>query len=130
MRVFVDANILFSAAWREQNGLLKLWENNAFHLVTSPYAWQEAERNISLKKPIAMARLQKLLEPIEISQTIEALKNNHHLPAKDQPILAAAIAAKCMVLLTGDITHFGHLFNTTVEGVQIMLAGSFLAKYS
>ena len=38
IRVFLDANILFSAAWREGSGIGKLWEKQCIQLVTSPYA--------------------------------------------------------------------------------------------
>lgn len=38
MRVFLDANVLFSAAFRERGGLLALWERRDIRLVSSPYA--------------------------------------------------------------------------------------------
>jgi hypothetical protein len=42
------------------------------------------------------------------------------LPAKDDPILLAAIAANATHLLTGDWKHFGPYRNTVVEGVLIL----------
>jgi predicted nucleic acid-binding protein len=41
------------------------------------------------------------------------------LPAKDKPILAAAIQAKANYLITGDIRHFGKYFSKTISGVTI-----------
>jgi hypothetical protein len=45
-RVFLDANVLFSAAWREDAGLLRLWRRADARLITSPYAVDEAFRNL------------------------------------------------------------------------------------
>jgi predicted nucleic acid-binding protein len=49
------------------------------------------------------------------------------LPANDAPILAAATAARVDVLVTGDRTHFGHLFGATVGGVTVLSPGDALA---
>ena len=46
IRVFLDANILFSCAWREGSGIYRLWERSDLQLVTSPYALKEAESNL------------------------------------------------------------------------------------
>jgi predicted nucleic acid-binding protein len=40
--------------------------------------------------------------------------------AKDAPILAAAIDARCDWLVTGDRRDFGHLFGTEQRGVRVM----------
>jgi len=42
------------------------------------------------------------------------------VPPKDAPIPAAAVLAKADALVTGDHTHFGHLYGTVVEGVAVM----------
>jgi len=39
---------------------------------------------------------------------------------KDAPILAAACVADVDILVTGDRTHFGHLYGKTVEGLQVL----------
>lgn len=49
-RVFLDANVLFSAAWRTGCGLTRLWHIESNRLVTSPYAANEAERNLARKR--------------------------------------------------------------------------------
>jgi hypothetical protein len=41
------------------------------------------------------------------------------LVEKDRPVLQAAIAGKCDYLVTGDQTHFGHLYGSVVAGVEI-----------
>jgi len=49
------------------------------------------------------------------------------LPEKDRPILLAALAAGASHLLTGDVTHFGRLYGTCVEGVLVLPPGRYLA---
>lgn len=67
IRVFLDANVLFSAAYREGNGILRLWELSGIHLVTSSYAVEEAERNIARKRPSASKCLRDLACHVEVS---------------------------------------------------------------
>ena len=125
-RVFLDANVLFSAAWRADSGLLRLWKLPLV-LVSSPYAITEAERNLSRKRPEALARLTSLLEPVEIADGLAPIEDSG-LPAKDIPILAAAVAARCEVLLTGDVTDFGHVLGKTVLGVRVLTPAMLLAE--
>jgi len=127
-RVFLDANVLFSAAWRADSGLVRLWEITSLHLVTSPYAAEEAERNLARKRPDGIARLTALLDRIELSGAFISLEEGHGLPAKDTPIMAAAVAARCTVLLTGDIADFGHLIGRTLQGVRVLTASMLLAE--
>ena len=49
-RVFLDANILFSAGWREKAGLLRLWRLTDVTLLTSRYAFEEARRNLETQE--------------------------------------------------------------------------------
>jgi predicted nucleic acid-binding protein len=125
-RVFLDANVLFSAAWRPESGLLRFWKLSLV-LVSSPYATAEAERNLSRKRPAALPRLQALLEPVEIVDALAAIDASG-LPAKDVPILAAAVAGRCQVLLTGDVTDFGHVLGRTVLGVRVLTPSMLLAE--
>jgi uncharacterized protein len=56
------------------------------------------------------------------------LDKGHGLPPKDEPILAAAVASHCAVLLTGDIADFGHIIGRTWQGVRILTASMLLAE--
>lgn len=129
-RVFLDANLLFSAAWRPGAGLTRLWEIGEFHLVTSPYAAAEAERNLARKRPDALPRLEALVRRVEITNAFCLLDEGHGLPPKDEPILAAAAASQCqvLVLLTGDIADFGHALGRTLQGVRVLTAAMLLAE--
>lgn len=128
IRVFLDANILFSAAWCEGTGIGKLWKLPDIQLVTSPYALMEAVHNIQLKRPSAAERLSDLTALVEASAMSVILSEHYALPEKDRPILEAAVGSDCAVLLTGDIAHFGHLIGTETEGVKVMTVSLFLAS--
>lgn len=127
-RVFLDANILFSVAWRAEGGVGRLWDHPDLELVTSRYALMEAERNIQLKKPVAAERLAELAKQVEVSTATAALTADYELPVKDRPILEAAVGAGCSVLLTGDVTHFGHLMDQEIQGVRVMTVSAFLQR--
>ena len=120
--VFLDASVLFSAAYRPKAKLLKLWRlPEVARLISSPYATAEAARNLS--EPAQRERLDELLESVElVIDTLPylPLPEGVKLPQKDVPILRAAIAAHASHLLTGDLKHFGHYFWQIIDGVMIL----------
>ncbi len=67
------------------------------------------------------------MEPVEIADTLTPIEESG-LPAKDVPILAAAVAARCEVLLTGDVTDFGHVIGQIVQGVRVLPPSMLLAE--
>ena len=126
LRVFLDANVLFSAAYREGAGLLELWRTPDVRLITSWYAVEEARRNLDGRE--RRARLDTLL--VDVSVVVEdpnvAIPGGIRLPEKDVPILRAALAAGATHLLTGDLRDFGHLLGRQVRGVTVQTPGAFL----
>jgi predicted nucleic acid-binding protein len=121
-RVFLDANVLFSAPYRDNSGLLWLWQRKNIRLLTSDYAMEEARRNVMATDH--RERLARLMEAVEIVATprpspASATSAGVQLPEKDQPILAAVIRAAATHLLTGDKKHFGNYFGQTVHGILI-----------
>ncbi len=48
--VFLDANILFSAAYRSDAGLKRLWKLPGARMITSAYAIEETYRNLDYPK--------------------------------------------------------------------------------
>jgi predicted nucleic acid-binding protein len=129
-RVFLDANVLFSAAYRENAGLLELWKLSDTHLLTSRYAAEEALRNLDSRE--RRSRLARLLEEVELvpEALAEKLPAGVRLPEKDRPILQAALAAGATHLLTGDLRDFGPLFGRQVGGIRITTPGAFLRASS
>ena len=126
-RVFLDANVLFSAAYRPGAGLRRLWAVEGAVLVTSDYAVEEATRN--LPEPAQRRRLARLLGRVElVSGSFDGvpLPSKVRLPEDDLPILRGAIAAHCTHLLTGNLRDFGKILGTRVGGVLIERPASYL----
>jgi uncharacterized protein len=125
-RVFLDANILVSAAWRADNGLLALWKVTDVELLTSAYAIVEADRNVRTAEQ--RTRLHRLVQSVEIVDEPQGrtLPEGVRLAAKDIPILLAAIESRASYLLTGDKDHFGAYFDQAIHGVLILRPAIFL----
>ena len=129
VRAFLDANVLFSAAYRPDAGLRKLWALRKVDLVTSRYAIEEALRNLEDQEQ--GQRLDVLLRTVEIVDTTPAerpLAVSLKLADKDRPILLAAIESRSTHLLTGDFKHFGPYYGQTIEGVLILPPSDFLRR--
>lgn len=124
MRIFLDANILFSAA--KSDGavrlLLNLLRKAGHECCVDGYVTEEARRNLAAKAPGSLAALDLLLSQLrtEGAQHADAgLEATLPLPEKDRPVLAAAIRHGCAALVTGDRSHFGPLYGKTFHGVAI-----------
>jgi len=135
VRLFLDANILFSAAYRDGSPALLLFELASADrciVLTSAFAWDEARRNIALKCPHRTTILDALRGQLEYtpvpdaSAIADAAKQG--VPDKDAPILAAACVAEVDILVTGDRTHFGHLYGETVGGLRVLTLKDTLAR--
>ena len=130
-RGFLDANVLFSAAYVEGAGLQQLWQLADTELLTSTFALEEAQRNLLAYSPERLARLGQPAGEIEVvSEASQGgdLPADVDLPDKDRPILAAAIAATCTHLLTGDARHFRPLYNQRIEGVLVLTPAQYLRR--
>ncbi len=126
-RVFLDANVLFSAAYRPGAGLTRLWRVEGTVLVASDYAVEEAARNLA--EPAQRRRLARLLARVEVVQgTFDALPlpSSVKLPEDDLPILRAAIAARCTHLVTGNLRDFGKYLGKRLGGVLIVRPAKYL----
>jgi predicted nucleic acid-binding protein len=118
-RVFLDANVLLSAAWRSGSALQRLWRLEGVGLLSSSHAVEEARRN--LKTSAQRARLTRLLRRVHLVEPERfTLPRGVRLPEKDLPILLAAIDGGATHLLSGDWEHFGPLFRQEVAGVLIL----------
>jgi uncharacterized membrane protein YhhN len=92
-RVFLDANVLFSAAYRSDSGLRVLWRRPGAVLLTSAHAVDEARRNLSGDDQ--RRRLDTLAHRCEIvpTPTAAVLPEELVLPPDDSAIFLAAMAA-------------------------------------
>ena len=127
MRIFLDANVLFSAAYGTESPLrafFRLAGVGICELLASPYALDEVRRNIARKHPAKSADLEQLIAQITVCREAgaEAVRwaRTTGLPAKDAPILAAAAQAKADMLVTGDHADFGSLYERNFRGVEVL----------
>jgi len=131
LRAFLDANVLFSAAYREDAGVRRLWGQRSVALLSSTYAIEEARRNLG--DPGMLQALDDLLSGVE---TVEAgplppeLRGKVTLPEKDWPIVAGAIAADATHLITGDLKDFGPYFGREILGILVLPPRGFLELLS
>lgn len=119
-RIFLDANILFSGSnvdGHTRRFLDSLVSNHI--LICSPFAIEEAQRNITNKKPDWANGINSLLSFVTTVPDALLLEDVV-LVAKDRPILGAAVSSKCEYLITGDRWDFGHLYGKSIGGVMIV----------
>jgi hypothetical protein len=120
MRVFLDANILFSAS--QPHSRMRAFLDVLFdqaECLTNAYAVEEARRNLQVKFPATLRHLDALVGKCElVSAVVTDLKVE--LAAKDVPILGGAIAGRATHLLTGDERDFGVYFGKVVQGVKVV----------
>ena len=128
MRIFLDANILFSAAKSDGSirQLLRHLKLANHALVAESHVEAEASRNIAAKADAqAVSDLDALLSQIEVS-TVQFAHSMPTLKAaalwlheKDRPVMLAALALVCDVPVTGDSTHFEPGYGKRFECVTV-----------
>ena len=126
-QVFLDANVLFSAAYRLDTALRKLFSLPNMMLVTSAYALEEAKRNLASGQQ--RAELERLCKSVEVVSVLLPQGESPILakfPENDRPILWAAITVRATHLLTGDFKAFGRFYGQSIEGVAIMPPAEYL----
>jgi predicted nucleic acid-binding protein len=114
LRVFLDANVLFTAAYSPAGLsalLIELGAAGRVTLLTSPLAIAEAERNLEAKRPAALPALRASLTTVRVLREpapadVERL-TPPDLSAKDRPLLAAVIVAHATHFVAGDVADFG-----------------------
>lgn len=139
MRLFLDANILFTAAHNPKGKaalVIELGQAGLWQLVTSAYALEEARRNLALKFPDRLEQLDALAQGLRMSPDAADANTTREvatscpvgLPDKDCPIYRAAHACRADILLTGDLRDFGFLMNdrNKAGGLLIQTVANFL----
>lgn len=132
MRVFLDANVLFTAAHNPAGKaalVIELGKSGLWRLASSAYAAEEARRNIALKFPGALAVLESLLDAMVMVADAVEVACPDRLPDKDRPIFRAAAGCRADFLLTGDLKDFGFMMNdpSSAGGMMVQTVADFLA---
>ncbi len=126
-RLFLDANVLFSAAYRPDAGLRQLWTLADVRLLTSSYAVEEARRNLTdAAQRTELDRLLRQIEIVTAPATLELPAGATSVREKDRPILLAAVAGGATHLITGDTRDFGPHFGKRLAGVLVVRPGDYL----
>ena len=133
MKLFFDANVLFTAAHNPSGKaalVVELEPRAKWALATSTYALEESQRNLQRKAPGALDRLAGVVERLEVVQHHPELRYPIGLTEKDRPIFQAALGCGASHLLTGDLKHFGPFMDRPKQtrGITIQTVAAFLAS--
>ena len=127
MKLFLDANVLFSAAYSpvgNARSLMAAAAERGFTMLVTDHVLGEAGRNLARKAAHALASLEALeswVQMVPAASTItEAAVRALGIVLKDAPVLAAAIDCQADLFVTGDARHFGHLYGQSVHGVRVL----------
>lgn len=120
MRVFLDANILFSAA-DSQSATRQLLDEvlDRAEAVTSQHTLEEARRNLQIKRPQHLGGLAAIQRRVT---TTAAFDNQIQveLPQEDIPVVAGASGSGCSHLWTSDRRHFGQYYGKKIGGILVV----------
>jgi len=107
-KVFLDANIWFSAAMSEQGGsflICRLAQTGLIKGFANNHVLEEAERNLLLKAPQKLEAYFRLLkntkpETVNLAPDLKFVRRlDYLLPAKDIPVVFGALATKADFLI-------------------------------
>jgi len=123
-RVFLDANVVFTAAHNPGGKaalLIELGQKGHWELYTSAYAIEEAGRNLEIKYPQRKAALVQIIRHITPVRHHPEHPYPGGLDPKDMPIFQAAVECAATHLLTGDIKDFGRYMNQAKKTFKICI---------
>lgn len=134
MRLFLDANVLFTAAHNPRGKaalVIDLGVQGHWTLYSSTYAKEEARRNLERKYPQCIRGLEAAQSHIHLIDHKSGLIYPKGLAKKDQPIFQAALICGATHLLTGDIKDFGRFMNQPEDtfNVCIQTVADFLSQF-
>lgn len=131
MRLFLDANVLFTAAHNPRGKaalVIELGSRGYWKIYSSAYALEEARRNLAWKYPRCLDTLTAMSQAVRLVERATGGAVPPGLAAKDIPIFQAALVSDASHLLTGDLKDFGPLMNRPEEtsGIVVRTVSDFL----
>ncbi len=132
-RLFLDANVLFTAAHNPEGKaalVIELAATGHWEGVTNAHCVAEARLNLERKYLDFLDRLEKILETVRLVPDVPAELCHIRLPEKDRPVFASAVRCGATRFLTGDRRHFGPFMNKpkNTSGVVVQTVGDFLSE--
>jgi predicted nucleic acid-binding protein len=130
LRLFLDANILFTAAYSPDGLsalLFELRRRRILNVLSSEHAAEEARVNLQLKRPGALSDFDRLLKLTEIVPTPAKCPIPLNLPEDDLAIFGAALGGRATHFITGDRKHLSRYFDRPdhTGGVRIQTVRKF-----
>ena len=125
VRIFLDANVLFSAAKSDGfvRRLLELLLADGHVLCADGYVAEEARRNLAAKGSQGLPALAALLDRLELAPLQAdpmSVTGLSALPVKDATRPRSGRAHDLAhALVTGDRTHFGRFYGRRLAGVAV-----------
>ena len=131
MRLFLDTSVLLVACGSTTGASREVFHRapaNGWILVSTPYAIEEALRNLSDFPPSASANWVRLRPSLLVMDDVLTLDRPVVFAAgKDRPILFSALAW-ADILLTLDRADFGGLMDKPFYGLLVLKPGVFLER--
>jgi len=136
IKAFLDANVLFAASYSSTGAsreLIRLAFRGRIRLVISEDVVEEAERNLSAKRPEALHVLRQILDSVPfqlVNPSAEEVQQAASYTAnKDAPVVAAARRAGADSLVTLDRRHLIDIPQVAeMSGLKIVLPGRILQE--
>lgn len=122
MRLFLDANVLFTAAHNPRGKaalVIELGAAGHWEVFSSRFAIEEARRNLERKYPRCLDALTDIVASLRLAEHQPGLRAPEGLAAKDRPIFQAALACRATHLLTGDLKDFGAFLDRPDETYDV-----------
>ncbi len=134
IRVFLDASVLFAAAYSKTGAsreIIRQAIRNRVRVVVSPLVFEEAKRNLEAKAPEALVDLENFRRTVDFEVVRPTEKEVReamgYTAAKDAPLIAAARKAGVDCLLSFDKEHLVEVPEVARgSGLTIILPGDFL----
>ena len=133
MRLFLDANVLFTAIHNPRGKaalVIELSTHGLWTIYSSDFAVEEARRNLARKFPEFVDEFDALADVLRLVGHSVGFCVSSWARSEGSADFQAAIACRATHLLTGDMKHFGAFMNQPerISGIRIQTVAGFLDR--
>ena len=132
LKVFLDSNVIFSAAYSEKGKsrsylFFELQNLNIIKIYISNLVKFESIHNIKIKKPEKLDFLNELLSKADIIEDVDVYYEfAKNLPENDRIILSSAVYHDIDFFITGNTKDFLTFYNKKLKNTLILTPKDFL----